>query len=108
MGRKLYVGNLPFSVTEDSLMSRFSECGAVDTVKLITDRDTGRSKGFAFVEMSKDSEAQEAIDKFDGQDFEGRQVKVNEAKPMENRGGGSRGDRGGYDGGSNRWGNNRY
>ena len=90
MGNKLYVGNLPFSVTEEGLSSKFAECGTVDSAKLITDRDTGRSKGFGFVEMSSDDEAQEAISKFDGQDFEGRNIKVNEAKPQaprENRGG---------------------
>ena len=59
MGRKLYVGNLPFSVTEESLIDKFSQCGTVDSAKLITDRDTGRSKGFGFVEMSSDAEAQE-------------------------------------------------
>ena len=88
MGKKLYVGNLPFSVTEDSLIDKFSECGTVDSGKLIIDRDSGRSKGFGFVEMSSDSEAQDAIEKFDGQDFEGRAIKVNEAKPMEPRRGG--------------------
>ncbi|MCK5073124.1 MAG: RNA-binding protein [Bacteriovoracaceae bacterium] len=104
MGRKLYVGNLPFSVTEESLIDKFSQCGTVDSAKLITDRDTGRSKGFGFVEMSSDAEAQEAIEKFDGQDYEGRAIKVNEAKPMEPRrggggGGGRDGGRGGYGGG---------
>ncbi len=100
MGKKLYVGNLPFSATEESLLDAFSQCGTVDSAKLITDRDTGRSKGFAFVEMSSDSEAQEAIEKFDGQDFEGRTMRVNEAKPMEPRSGG-------FGGGGNRGGGNR-
>src|SRR5579872_5357112 len=91
MGKKLYVGNLPFSATEQVLVDTFSECGTVETVKIITDRDTGRSKGFGFVEMSTDDEAQKAISKFNGADYEGRAMTVNEAKPMaprENRGGG--------------------
>jgi len=102
MGKKLYVGNLPFSATEQTLIDTFSQCGTVETAKLIADRDTGRSKGFGFVEMSSDAEAQQAIQKFDGQDYEGRPMKVNEAKPMEPRrggGGGDRGGRGGYGGG---------
>ncbi len=93
MGRKLYVGNLPFSATEDTLLETFSACGTVDSAKLITDRDTGRSKGFAFVEMSSDEEAQEAISKFDGNDFDGRPLRVNEAKPKEPRSGGFGGGR---------------
>ena len=96
MGKKLYVGNLPFSVTDASLSETFAQCGTVQSSKIITDRDTGRSKGFGFVEMSSDAEAQTAIAKFNGQDWEGRPMTVNEAKPMaprENRGsfgGGSR------------------
>lgn len=97
MGRKLYVGNLPFSATEESLNDKFSQCGTVASAKVITDRDSGRSKGFGFVEMSTDEEAQEAIQKFDGQEYDGRNIKVNEAKPMEPRNGG--GGRGGYGGG---------
>ncbi len=96
MGNKLYVGNLAFSVTEESLNTKFTECGSVTSAKVITDRDSGRSKGFGFVEMSNDDEAQDAISKFDGQDFEGRNIKVNEAKPQaprENRGGGYGGGR---------------
>jgi RNA recognition motif-containing protein len=97
MGNKLYVGNLPFSATEETLLETFSKCGTVDSAKLITDRDTGRSKGFAFVEMSNDDEAQDAISQFDGQDLDGRPLRVNEAKPMEPRtgGGGGGGNRGG-------------
>mgnify|MGYP002624098832 CR=1 FL=1 len=98
MGKKLYVGNLPFSATEEQLTDTFSQCGTVDSVKLIIDRDTGRSKGFGFVEMSSDEEAQAAIAKFDGQDNQGRPMKVNEAKPQEPRTGGG-GGRGGYGGG---------
>ncbi|MBT3980852.1 MAG: RNA-binding protein [Bacteriovoracaceae bacterium] len=93
MSKKLYVGNLPFSATEQTLHDKFSQCGTVDSAKLITDRDSGRSKGFGFVEMASDDEAQGAIDKFDGQDCEGRAMKVNIAKPMEPRtGGGNRRD----------------
>ncbi len=103
MGRKLYVGNLPFSATEQTLSDAFAAIGAVDTVKIITDRDTGRSKGFGFVEMATDEDAQKAIDQLNGQDFNGRALTVNEAKPMPPRGGGGggggrggdRGDRGG-------------
>ncbi len=89
MGKKLYVGNLPFSTTEESLSETFSAHGTVESVKIITDRETGRSKGFAFVEMSQDSEAQSAISSLDGSDYSGRPMKVNEAKPQaprENRG----------------------
>lgn len=96
MGKKLYVGNLPYSTTNESLTSTFSECGTVESVKIITDRDTGRSKGFAFVEMSSDEEAQEAIDKFNGFEIDGRALTVNEARPMQPRnsgGGGFRGNR---------------
>lgn len=100
MTKKLYVGNLSFSVTEDLLIEKFSKCGTVDSAKLITDRDTGRSKGFAFVEMSSDEEAQKAIEMYDGKEQDGRSIKVNEAKPQESRGrggfsGGGRGDFGG-------------
>ena len=94
MGKKLYVGNLPYSSTEESLREAFSQSGAVDSVTIIVDRDTGRSKGFGFVEMGSDSEAQAAIEAMDGQDLGGRRIKVNEAKPRaprENRGGGGGG-----------------
>lgn len=83
MGRKLYVGNLPYSVSEDSLSETFSEFGRVESVKIIIDRDTGRSKGFGFVEMSSDSEASSAISGLNGKDMDGRPLKVNEAKPQE-------------------------
>ena len=85
MGKKLYVGNLPFSATEEDLTSKFGACGTVESAKLITDRDTGRSKGFGFVEMSSDAEAQAAIDKLNGQDYGGRPMTVNEARPREER-----------------------
>src|SRR6187551_52961 len=94
MGRKLYVGNLPYSATEQSLREAFAASGTVDSVSLITDRDTGQSKGFAFVETSSDSEAQTATQEMNGKMLDGRQIKVNEAKPRENRGGGG-GNRGG-------------
>ena len=97
MGRKLYVGNLPYSATDASLREAFSASGTVDSVNVITDRDTGQSKGFAFVEMSSDAEAQRAIQALNGSTLDGRQIKVNEAKPRENRGG----NRGGYGGGGN-------
>lgn len=85
MGRKLYVGNLPYSATEEALEGKFSDCGRVESTRVITDRDTGQSKGFGFVEMSSDAEAQAAIDQFNGADFGGRPMKVNEAKPQEKR-----------------------
>ena len=112
MGNKIYVGNLPFSATKDSLGDLFSPFGTVDSVKIVTDRDTGLSKGFGFVEMSNDDEAQTAIDKLNGSDMGGRSIVVNEARPMEpksnNVGGGNRsGNRGGF-GGGNRNGGNRW
>ncbi len=99
MGRKLYVGNLPSSATEQTLRETFSQCGTVDSVTMVTDRDTGQSKGFGFVEMSSGSEAQKAIQELNGSTLEDRQIKVNEAKPKAPRGG--RGG-GGHGGGSNR------
>ena len=98
MGRKLYVGNLPYSATEQDLTDKFTACGTVESAKLINDRDTGRSKGFGFIEMSSDAEAQAAIENLDGTDYEGRPMKVNEAKPQQKRSGG-----GGYGGGGSRW-----
>ncbi len=103
MGRKLYVGNLPYSVTQQTLEETFSQCGTVDSVNVITDRDTGQSKGFGFIEMSNDSEAQKAIQELNGTSLDGREIKVNEAKPKaprRDRGGGGGG--GGY-GRDNRW-----
>ncbi len=104
MGKKLYVGNLPYSATDAILGETFAQCGTVTSSKIITDRDTGRSKGFGFVEMSTEQEAQNAINKFNGADWEGRPMTVNEAKPMAPRegGGGGRGF-GGGGGGGNRW-----
>jgi cold-inducible RNA-binding protein len=94
MGRKLYVGNLTYATTEQSLREAFAASGTVDTVSLITDRDTGQSKGFAFVEMASDREAQAATEAMNGKMLDGRALKVNEAKPRENRGGSGGG--GGY------------
>jgi RNA recognition motif-containing protein len=78
---KLYVGNLPYSVTSDQLAQHFSQAGTVTDAVVITDRESGRSKGFGFVEMSNDEEAQKAIQMFNGQDFQGRTLVVNEARP---------------------------
>ena len=109
MGKKLYVGNLPYSVTDQVLVDSFSQVGTVTSAKVITDRDTGRSKGFGFVEMSSDEEAQNAITQFNGADYEGRSLTVNEARPMaprdNSRGGGFGGDRrpGGFSGGRGRY-----
>ncbi len=92
MGRKLYVGNLPDSATEQDLSDKFAACGTVESVKLITDRDTGRSRGFGFIEMASEAEAHAAIDSLNGTDYDGRAMKVNEAKPQQKRSGGG-GDR---------------
>jgi len=102
MAMKLYVGNLSYDTTEDGLNAKFSEFGAIESVNLITDRDSGRSKGFAFVEMTNDDEAKAAIEALDGTELDGRTIKVSEAKPQERRGGGGRGfggPRGGGGGG---------
>ena len=101
MGKKLYVGNIPYSATEQVLVDTFAECGTVESAKIITDRDTGRSKGFGFVEMATDQLANEAIDKLNGQELNGRPVNVTIAKPQEPRtgGGGGGGGRGGFGGG---------
>ena len=85
MANQLYVGGLPYTSTEESLKAAFSEAGEVASVKIIIDKITGRSKGFGFVEMSSDEDAQKAISMFDGKDFEGRTIKVNEARPLEDR-----------------------
>jgi RNA recognition motif-containing protein len=107
MGKKLYVGNLPFSATDQILSDTFAQCGTVVSAKIIIDRETGRSKGFGFVEMSTDAEAQLVITNFNGADYDGRAMTVNEARPMaprENRSGGGFGG-GNRDRGS--FGNNR-
>src|SRR5262252_3864633 len=101
MGKKLYVGNLPFSSTDESLQEIFAQAGSVESAKIITDRDTGRSKGFGFVEMASDREAADAIQKFNGAEYGGRNMTVAEARPMAPREGGGGGNRGG--GGGRRW-----
>lgn len=103
MATKLYVGNLPYGVTEDQLREMFSQVGEVSDVAVITDRDTGRSKGFGFVEMATDEAAQEAITRYDGFSIENRQMAVNIARPREERPSGG-GGRGGYGGGGGRGG----
>lgn len=85
MSKKLYVGNLPYSADDQSLAATFSECGNVQSAKVIMDRDSGRSKGFAFVEMSTDSEAAAAIERFNGTQLDGRAMNVSEAKPQAPR-----------------------
>ena len=90
---KLYVGGLPYAVTDDRLEELFAEHGTVESARVITDRMTGRSRGFGFVEMSSQEEAQQAIDQLNGTDLEGRSLTVNEAKPKEQRSGGGGGGR---------------
>jgi RNA recognition motif-containing protein len=92
MGKKLYVGNLPFSVTDQSLADHFAQSGTVESAKVIIDRETGRSRGFAFVEMGSDDEAQAAIEQLHQKEFGGRNITVNEARPQAPRpsGGGGR------------------
>jgi RNA recognition motif-containing protein len=107
MGKKLYVGNLTYGVTDSELQKLFEPHGTVQSAQVIMDRDTGRSKGFGFVEMGSDQEAQAAIAALSGKEVGGRQLTVNEAKPREDRGGG-RGHgggsgRGGYGGGGRRY-----
>ena len=102
MGNKLYVGNLAYSVRDDSLQQAFAQFGTVTSAKVMMDRESGRSKGFGFVEMGSDAEAQAAINGMNGQPLEGRAVVVNEARPREERPGGfggGGGGRGGYGGG---------
>jgi len=106
MGKKLYVGNLAFQTSSQDLQDLFAQAGTVESAQVIEDRDTGRSKGFGFVEMASDDEAAAAIEQFNGKDLAGRTLTVNEARPRENRsGGGGRGfgggggNRGGYGGG---------
>jgi cold-inducible RNA-binding protein len=103
MAKKLYVGNLAFQTTSQDLQQLFAQAGTVESASVIEDRDTGQSKGFAFVEMSTEEEAAAAIEQFNGKEVAGRALKVNEARPRENRsgGGGGRGfggNRGGYGG----------
>src|SRR5687767_9316891 len=103
MATKLYVGNLSFKTTGDDLRAHFSQAGAVESASVIEDRDTGRSRGFGFVEMATAEDAAAAIEQFNGQEYDGRNLVVNEARPREEGGGGGRGGsgggRGGYGGG---------
>jgi cold-inducible RNA-binding protein len=112
MSMKLYVGNLSFQTSSDDLQELFAQAGTVESVSIIEDRETGRSRGFGFVEMSSKEEGTAAIEQFNGKEVNGRSLNVNEAKPREERGGGNRngggGGRGGFGGGggggrSTRW-----
>ena len=105
MSTKLYVGNLAFQTTSQELQELFAQAGTVESASVVEDRDTGRSRGFAFVEMSTKEEATAAIDQFNGKELSGRALKVNEAKPRENRSGG--GGRGGFGGSRGGYGGNR-
>ena len=102
MSKKLYVGNLSFQTTSQDLQDFFAQAGTVESASVIQDRDTGQSKGFAFVEMSTDEEAAAAIEQFNGRELDGRMLRVNEARPRESRGGGGGGR--GFGGGGNRGG----
>lgn len=110
MGKKLYVGNLSYSVRDSDLEDLFSAHGSVQSAQVIMERDTGRSKGFGFVEMSNDQEAQDAISALNGRELEGRTLTVNEARPKEEGGGRGRsgGGGGGYGGGGGRGGGGGY
>ena len=108
MSMKLYVGNLAFQTSSSDLQQLFGQAGTVESASVIEDRDTGRSRGFGFVEMSSKEEGEAAISQFNGKEFNGRNLTVNEARPREdrgNRGGGGGGGRGGYGGGGGRGGN---
>ena len=107
MSMKLYVGNLSFNTSTQDLEEIFGEVGTVESTNIIEDRETGRSRGFAFVEMSSREEGENAISQLNGKEFDGRELKINEAKPRESGGGGNRGGgggRGGYGGGGGRGG----
>ncbi|MDP3254119.1 MAG: RNA-binding protein [Hydrogenophaga sp.] len=116
MGNKLYVGNLPYTVRDEDLQQSFGAFGSITSAKVMMERDTGRSKGFGFVEMGSDAEAQAAITGMNGQSLGGRSITVNEARPMEARpprtggygGGGDRSGGGGYGGGGDRSGGGGY
>ena len=104
MSMKLYVGNLSFQTSSDDLQQLFAQAGTVESASVVEDRDTGRSRGFGFVEMSSKEEGAAAIEQFNGKEVNGRNLTVNEAKPRENRSGGGGGGRGGYGGGGGRGG----
>ena len=99
MAKRLYVGNLPYSATSDQLQELFEQYGRVKSAQVLSDRETGRSRGFGFVEMDNDAEADSAIESLDGQDFQGRNLTVNEARPRTPGGGGGGGGGRGYGGG---------
>src|SRR5438309_8671952 len=99
MSTKLYVGNLAFQTTSQELQELFAQAGTVESASVVEDRDTGRSRGFGFVEMATKEDAEAAIAQFNGKEVNGRALNVNEARPRENRGGGGGGGRGGYGGG---------
>ena len=107
MSNKLYVGNLSFRVTSEDLQDYFATAGEVESANVVMDRETGRSRGFGFVEMASEVAANNAIAQFNGQEYDGRNMVVNEARPREDRGGGGNrgggGGRGGYGGGGSRW-----
>ena len=107
MSMKLYVGNLAFQTSSSDLQQLFGQAGTVESASVIEDRDTGRSRGFGFVEMSSKEEGEAAISQFNGKEFNGRNLTVNEARPREDRGnrGGGGGGRGGFGGGGGRGGN---
>lgn len=107
MSMKLYVGNLSFNTSASDLQNIFGEIGTVESANLIEDRETGRSRGFAFVEMSSQSEGENAIAQLNGKEVDGRELKVNEAKPQEKRNNGGGGGRGGYNGGGGGYGGGR-
>lgn len=107
MAKKLYVGGLSYNTTEETLKDFFSQAGAVESAMIITDKMSGRSKGFGFVEMVSDEDAQKAVETLNGQELDGRSLRIDEARPMSDRpqrsggfGGGRRDDRGGYGGGN--------
>ncbi|HEX8267639.1 MAG TPA: RNA-binding protein [Pyrinomonadaceae bacterium] len=111
MSNKLYVGNLSFRVSSEDLQEHFAQAGTVESANVVMDRETGRSRGFGFVEMASEEDANNAIAQFNGQEYDGRNMVVNEARPREEGGGGGRGGnrgggggRGGYGGGGNRGG----
>ncbi len=106
MSNKLYVGNLSFRVTNEDLQDHFATAGNVESANVVFDRETGRSRGFGFVEMASEDDATNAIAQFNGQEYDGRNMVVNEARPREDRGGGGGGGRGGGGyggGGGSRW-----
>ena len=108
MSNKLYVGNLSFRVTSEDLQEHFAAAGTVESANVVYDRETGRSRGFGFVEMADDEAANAAIAQFNGQEYDGRNMVVNEARPREDRGGGGGNHRGGRGGGGGYGGGNRW